>query len=197
MITIVLELGIWFWGLVIIEFLLLMWFIAADMEVASIASIIIFLFLLEWLADIPIWLWIKNNPKNLIIGLIIYIVAGTLWSIIKYYFQLSKTRRFIKEQKENWIKNDKKYDGEVISLEDYVIIKAKYDSKVRQDIKFDTSLRKLVFWAMLWPPSMIWTLLDEPIRRFFTWLINDVFIDIYRSIHKKMIDDTLKNSQIK
>lgn len=192
MVEVILGLGFWFWGLVLCEFIILICFVESEMEFASAVSLIVFILLLQFLADVPIWQWIKNNPKQLVIYTLIYIVCGLLWSLIKYYFKLSKAKRFIQQQKENWLKDDKKYNDMDISLKDYIDRQLLYSGKFeRITLNFDKSIGKLVLWAMLWPPSMIWTLLDEPIRRLFTWLIKDVFIGLYRRMYKSMIENNI------
>lgn len=185
--------GIWFWSLIFVEFILLVWFVESDMEAASFVSIIVFLVLLWWLADVPIWQWIKNNPKRLLAYSVIYVVIGILWSMCKYYFSLVKTRSFLKEQKKEWKQNHEKYDGETVNFKEFVERKCRYEYKIRKTISFETSISNLVFWAMVWPPSMFWTLLDEPVRKLFTWLIKDVFIGAYRQLHKNMIENNLED----
>lgn len=93
--------GIWFWVLIALELIFLTWFVEQCWGLASIISVAVFITLLWWLADIPIWEWIKNNPAQLAMYCLYYILIGLAWSVGKYYFLLSKTRKEIKNLKLN------------------------------------------------------------------------------------------------
>ena len=96
--------GFWFWGLVLIEFCLLTWFVEMEWGAASFVSLGIFILGIWWLADVPVWQWVKTNPWQLLKYALIYIVAGLAWSIGKYYFVLRKIRNFVKNCKKEWTK---------------------------------------------------------------------------------------------
>jgi hypothetical protein len=183
--------GMWFWVLVVLEFCLLTWFVEECWPLPSIVSLILFFVLLWWLADIPIWTWIKNNPAQLAMYCLYYIMAGIGWSIGKYYFLLSKVRKNIKKLKAEWMENKAKFeDDKIITFEDYI---SNNSFQVKYDLNFDNTAMKLTFWAMFWPTSFVWTILNEPVRRLFKFLIHDVFIGIYRKMHKVMITDLIKS----
>ena len=114
-----------------------------------------------------------------------YILAGLAWSIGKYYFLLSRTRKEIKKLKTKWIEQKDKLGEGIVTFEDYV------KSNV-YEVSFDNTAIRLTFWAMFWPTSLIWTILNEPVRHLFKWLVHDVFIGIYRKMYKVMIEDLIK-----
>lgn len=180
---IILGLGLWFWSLFFIEFFLLTWFVEEEWGPASLVSLLIFMVLIWWLADIPIWSWIRDNPGTLFKWFVAYVVIGIGWTTGKYYFVLSKVRNRIKALR-------KRYDAikhtEKTSWTDYVSRNSSYED-------FDSTATQLVFWASFWPPSMFWTLLNDPIRKLFKFLIYDVFIGVYRKMYKKMVGDLLKD----
>jgi len=179
--------GLWFWAIILVEFCLLTWFVEEEWGAASIVSLGAFLVLLWWLADVPVWTWIRDNPGQLAMYCLYYVIIGIAWSVGKYFFELRKIRKYLKEKKEYWATNKEKYDG-VQNFKQYL---EKVSSSTYNKSDFEGSSKKLVFWASLWPPSMFWTILNDPIRKFFKFLINDVFIGIYRSMHKKMIGDLI------
>lgn len=189
MIALFIGLGYWFWALFIIEFILLTIFVEQEWGIASLASLIAFIVFLWWLADIPVWTWIKNNPGTLAKYCLYYIVAGMMWSIIKYYFVLKRVQKRIKVLKADWMKvKDKLPDDNITSFEEYALKNTRYN----EPVDFEGTAKKLVFWASFWPTSMFWTLLNDPIRKLFKFLIYDVFIGIYKTMHRKMVGDFLK-----
>lgn len=179
-------LGIWFWSLVILEFCLLTWFVEEDWPAPSIASLIIFILCLWWLADIPIWSWIHDNPFSLFKYFVYYLVIGIVWSICKYYFALKKVREIVKEKR---IYYDKMEDKPK-TFKEHLHQQRTYDDNSH---KFEDTATNLIFWASFWPPSMVWTILNDPIKKLFRFLIFDVFVGIYRKMYKKMVGDLVES----
>jgi len=182
--------GIWFWVLIALELIFLTWFVEQCWGLASIISVAVFITLLWWLADIPIWEWIKNNPAQLAMYCLYYILIGLAWSVGKYYFLLSRVRREIKRLKKKWIENKDKLGDGIITFEKYL---ENNSWDVKYNLDFDNTAKRLTFWATFWPTSFLWTLLNEPVRRLFKWLVHDVFIGIYRKMYKVMITDLIKS----
>lgn len=181
--------GIWFWAIILVEFCLLTWFVEEEWGIASLVSLAAFILCLWWLADIPIWEWIKNNPARLGMYCLYYVLIGLGWSVGKYYFVLNKMRKYVKEKKEHWLANKEKYEN-VQTFKQY--LEQTRDNWSNNKTDFEKSTKKLVFWAAFWPTSMFWTILNDPIRKLFKFLIHDVFIGIYRTMYKKMIGDLIE-----
>lgn len=176
--------GFWFWALILVEFGLLLWFVEEEWPLPSIVSFVIFILLLWWLADIPVWTWIKENPWNLLKYAGVYVIAGLGWSFFKYYFHLNKMKKHLVEIKDHWradVTSDKP------NFESYL-----KDRSYGQEFNFERSASKLLFWAMWWPPSLIWTVLNDPVRKFFKWLIFTVFVGAYRKMYDRMIGSVLR-----
>ena len=97
------------------------------------------------------------NPLQTVLAILGYFVAGTLWGIIKWFF-------FVLRERDNILNalRDKHYPRpENISLP-----KASYHKD------------RIITWMIYWPFSMLWTLINDPVRRGFEW--------IYRRIGKLM-----------
>ena len=183
--------GLWFWSIILIEAILLFWFVEQEWPEISVVSVGLCLVLLWWLADIPVWKWIHDNPGKLAKYVGYYILVGIAWTFIKYYFKLKDMQGRIKSLKKSWVlwrqdASDK--DPSIVTFEDYVNRKAHAG-----DITFNASARKLTLWAAFWPPSMIWTLINDPIKKFFNWLIHDILIGAYKKMYDTMIGKMLKD----
>ena len=181
--------GVWFWALFLIEILLLTILVETEYPATSFLSIILFIFFLWWLADIPVWKWIKDNPLTLLKYFSYYIGLGIIWSFCKYYFLLKSTKNSIEKYKTSWNKMkdvDKKH---YTSFKEYY---KENDYRYGGNISFKKTNTKFALWAIFWPTSCIWTLLNDPIRKIFNYLIYDLFIGIYKKMHKVMIKDLFK-----
>lgn len=190
-----LGLGTWFWALAIIEFLLLIVFVDNEWAGASLISMAVFVILIWWLADVPIWTWIKTNPWFLLKCSVGYIICGIIWSFIKYYFALIDARKTIVQLRESWdsMHRDNTFMGPAKTFKEYIEGKTHlvYDQGVNPALNKTT--RRLTFWASFWPISLIWTLINDPIRRLFKWLIQDVFINAYKQMYNNIIGKALED----
>lgn len=185
-------LGIWFWSIIIIEFILLTWFVENEASIPSFISIVAVLFLLWWLADIPVWDWIKNNPWQLCKYCLYYIGVGLIWSVGKYFFVLKKMQEYIKRLKKCYL-NDPNKTEKVNNFKEYVDLKRNANwSNTKDYLAFENSTKKLVFWATFWPTSMFWTILNDPIKRLFTYIIHDLLIKLYRKMYDRMVGDLIE-----
>jgi hypothetical protein len=174
----------WFWGLFVLEFCLLTWFVEEEWPLHSGISIIAFIVLIWWLADIPVWTWLKDNPWKLLLYFGYYIGIGLGWSIGKYFFVLKKLRKFIKVTKQDWENmNEPKKPFQQF-------LKSRHNYKPTD---FETTTKKLVFWALFWPTSFVWTMLNDPIRKLVKFLVHDIFIGVYRTMYNAMVGNMLKD----
>lgn len=180
--------GIWFWTLVVLEFILLTWFVEQEWPAPSVLSVAVFVVLLWWLADIPIWTWIKENPKLLALYVLYYIIAGIIWSFIKFYFALNRMRGIVKDLKKNW-KQDASQDQP--TFKDYLSRQYPYKA-MDVNPENEGTISKLIFWSAFWPVSLFWTILNDPIRKFFKWLVKDVFAGVYKKMYQRMVGNLIE-----
>lgn len=85
--------------------------------------------------------YIVENPKVIIGSVVGYLVLGVVWSIVKWFIYLKGQTQRINEYGISYGVNDI-YDV----------------SKNKQ---------RILNWMMYWPFSGLWTLIDEPFRKFF------------------------------
>lgn len=205
--TLIFGFSIWFWGLLITEMLILTILVELESPMLSALSLLIFINLLWWFAEIKVWQWVKENPATLFKYFCYYIVLGIAWSFCKYYFTLKIIQKSIKKYKKQWNtinlpKNPSSTENNFTkttnrryeTFKEFYILK---DIQYNNNILFSKTNNRFMFWAMFWPTSCIWTLLNDPIKRFFNYLIYDLFIGVYQKMHKTMIEDLLKDNDSK
>jgi len=105
--------------------------------------------------------WIKANPTDFGLYAVGYFVAGTLWSVFKWYFWLLNIRRKIMEYKAVYplaTRSDLYNEGLPTDFPPQV---SKYKSRI-------------LGWMMLWPASMVWTVINDPVRHIFEWIYDHI-----------------------
>lgn len=100
------------------------------------------------LTDVKPLTWLSENPAKFAECLAAYALAGVVWGYVKWWFYLSA------------IKRDYLARGySVFSIRDF-------PPKV-SDNKY-----LIITWMMYWPPSLVWTLVHDPVYRFFNTLFH-------------------------
>ena len=94
---------------------------------------------------------IQTNPFIAVAIVAAYVIIGASWAIIKWYFYLIKER-----DKANPESN-------------FITVPRVRDHK-----------SEIIVWMIYWPFSMLWTLLNQPIK--------NIFLFIYNRIESKMQD---------
>ena len=137
-----------------------------------------------------IWGWISQNPRDTFIFLGGYIVAGVIWALIKWKSYISESARYFKFLGEKfaqevgeiganwkrWIEGLNKHRKQ-LKVNAWTSF---YDSDEPEDVinKITISARDkksiIVSWIAYWPMSIAATLLNDPIRRFFSWVYDRI-----------------------
>lgn len=120
------------------------------------------------------------NPVLLLGCLGAYLLAGVFWCLIKWRSYLGKWRRgavaWVDAERKDFFqfsdrKEELKTEEEFLKLlngDNQIgrMAKVKMTApRVRENIGLVTG------WAVYWVPSLIWTVIDDPLRRAFQWLI--------------------------
>ncbi len=102
--------------------------------------------------------------------------------MLKFYFHIDSIKREIKALKQTfltekdsitatYIKN--KSMSEQGKTDDEYVWKKFLDSKLpsdkRSQLTFSSASTRILFWLTYWPASLLWALLNDPVRRFFKW----------------------------
>ena len=137
--------GLWFWLLVVIATILLIAAIEKDspgwaaLTIFATLTLLFFGGLRTELSEIFSWIW--HNPGSFIGIFLGYLVLGTVWAIIKWYWFLLELKRKNQEEKK------KKIWGV---------------GNLARDNK-----SKIINWMMYWPFSLIWTGLNDPFQAIY------------------------------
>ena len=173
----------WFWTLLAVASIL----IIISLETtwggtgATITMIAAFLALI-FFGDFPIknvGIFIKDNP-GLTLGLVVgYFVVGVVWSLAKWYFYLNSKIDNMIDARRN--------ETSSRSLSSYE----------KEQLKSSYNKGEILSWMTYWPFSALWTLINDPIRKMFSYIFSKIE-SLYESISNKMVknlEDKLKNQK--
>lgn len=110
------------------------------------------------------WSWVVTHQMLVaqIVGA--YFLIGAFWGIARYWFFLKGVQQALQEFKENRKISGQLSDGErsdFISSQRYVRTLPPRVSDSRD---------RILVWMTYWPLSMPWTLINEPVKRFFRYV---------------------------
>lgn len=177
---------IWFWTLLSVVAILIIWFLedAIDYDrtyrdtgggTKATVTFFIFLALCYFFGSkeqfVESLYFIKDNPGTIILMLISYVVIGVIWSIVKWYFYLQgfKMHHIIRNGTENGI-------------------------SLRNIPRGSQNKNRIITWMSYWPFSMIWTIINEPVRKIFKYIYSKIE-GIYDKMSKSVFYDYISKEE--
>lgn len=189
-----------FWGMVFfggVFLVLMLYAVDHEMWVASTFVLVITALMLQFFTDYKVFTYLVNNPLTVLMWAGVYVAAGVIWSMVKWaLYALGVKERFneycVSELNDINLHNSGIIDGNVRVERRPVptkeVLLANYNKykieKLPLDVKKYKS--KITFWMIWWPWSALWTLLNDPIRRFYNMLYN-MFGGVFQKISDKII----------
>jgi len=194
---------LWFWVLLVAAFICILWALEDDEYPGTKATItcIVTLALIYFLggrsAINDLFSFVAHNPLVIAMAFGGYLLAGTVWSVVKWYFFVlnarDKYREDVSDINEEFNSNMdrlKKYIAKVESGEEKVKDKDSVLTKYKEEIERRTSANtediarskqrnmpsakgnksRILTWMFYWPFSGIWTIINDPVRRAFQWI---------------------------
>ena len=122
-------------------------------------------------------IYLFNNPLTLFEIVFGYFLAGTVWSVVKWYFFLLNKRDEYIQHIKDFIPNN--------------IVKKPYPPcvPVVSDYK-----RAIITWMIYWPFSMVCTILNDPVRRMFNFIYYKIH-DYMQSMSDKMFESYVEKEK--
>lgn len=178
--------GFWFWSLFGLASLLLI--VCLEKDNGSVATVVfvgtlaavLFLGNSGWLT------WVFQNPLYFGMGVLGYLAVGVGWGIGKWWIYVRDCAMRHRRERRTWLGSGCYQDGldvaecrvalrtEVLTGE----IKAAWQTYVRahyhgKKITKPMARRckgQITAWMTYWPWSALWTLINDPVRRTFCWV---------------------------
>lgn len=183
---------IWFW--LIFAVLTMFTIIMIRVRSESCGVFALGLFLLVWLLFGDLAEWIRPNPLRLLWYPLSYVVVGFGWCVPKWLIFLDKIKRtyiekliiFLKGRKTDKLsKDDWKDWSALIGYNPYYDAGMSFSSAtgVLTPPQFSNNKERIAGWVILWPFSMLDTLLGDVLKR-----IVDKIVSLYKRLFQAISD---------
>jgi hypothetical protein len=121
------------------------------------------------------------------LAVLVYFVAGAVWSVYKWYSYVSKKSITLVEDYKNYVDYEKMY-----SREDTIVSKSEW---IMSKLEMKDHLHRISSWISYWPASFSYTLVFHFLFNFFKRVgtfIAERFESLYRSIATAVITRAIK-----
>lgn len=165
---------IWFWILVTVISGVIIWITEEEKDgiwssnIWFIGSLVALYFLGNSEFFKGLGVYIIQNPGVAIGVFLGYIFVGSIWSIIKWFFYLKKVKA----------KHDE-YSHYSFDIKDYQIGRNK---------------ERVLHWMIYWPLSSIWTLINDPVKKAFEFVLSQ-FGGFYDKMSVRILGDLIKQKE--
>lgn len=176
---------IWFWCLIALVCVLLFAFIDHDNGAGATVTLIVFAFVQQLFGDFKVFNYVKENPLHTAKWVALYFVAGTLWSIAKWWFYVRTQREDYDEKKRRYLdRND--VDGDVIPSS----LKRGWADFAPEKPSAANNKEKILRWMSFWPWSALWTLINDPIKKLFKAIYKRL-----QNLYQRIVDHVWKGTE--
>ena len=158
-----LAVGTWaFWGLLCLAAIIMSEFIDHDHPGRATVVFFITLAVITTLGNFNPLPLILLHPGATILYAAAFLAVGTVWSVLKWFFWLRRTRRTILEIRANRP-----------GITDDRLGRELEDRGLPTDLPPQVGRYKsrIMGWMILWPASMVWTVLNDPVR----WAFEEIY----------------------
>jgi hypothetical protein len=158
-----------FWALVVLETGLLIFLIEWGRGVFATASLAVTMALLYFLGDVNFLGFVIHHPVTLVLGLVVYFAAGTVWSVAKWWLFVRDMRTRYDDLRADFCQ-EHNLDGTITEqLQPLWLERLESSGRRGRRIEIRPRARKhrgqVVAWMAYWPWSLAWTVLNDPVRK--------------------------------
>ncbi len=174
----------WFWALLAAAAVVLFVCIAGEKAGRATVSVVATFALLALFGDFNVFAYVRDHGLAFCLYLAGYFAAGTAWAMGKWWFYVRKQRAKYDERKRafldgNGIKGDAipedlKADWQRV-IAGYGIDGYGIPGYARRPVpRARDNKGRIMTWMVYWPWSFVWTMIDDPIRKFFKMIYNRI-----------------------
>lgn len=170
---------IWFCSIVAVESILLLILIENDKPGWCTVSMLSAFGLLKVLAGVNVFSEAWHHPGITALVILGYFAIGTVWSIGKWYLFVKDRRTKYDEAKAEWDAGQREvYDNLSINSNKGWTGSHKYKAFLNRNGGLAPLVRdnksRVLTWMGYWPWSMLWTVINDPIKRAFKAIYNRI-----------------------
>ena len=177
----------------------LLWFILmilAEGERAGWSWILVIAFIagMEFIGDAQIISTFTSNIPKYLMYFALFFVIGIVWAYIKFSLKMMVVKKAGEAAEIAWNEipeddNRKKNKSEdkIEELKSAYITNRMDAANAYKGRDLSKYRKSIVTWITCWPPSVLWTLLDDPIRKLGRWIYDAALENSFRGIMKKSL----------
>ena len=178
-----------FWILVAVVSILMFYFLEYDKSFRASLTLIITILFLFWFGNLS-FSYISANPLQFLAFVAGYFVAGAVWTVVKWWFFVYRMREEYNEIRESFLRSENvggpgipddlksNWYGYLRRNVNY----GKYGSRSRLKLiangveppKPNDFKSRIYSWMVFWPWSMVYTLIDDPVRKIFRFIYRNI-----------------------
>lgn len=194
----------WFWVLVAAEIGWLVYCAAAECKAwQSLISVLLFLGILQCISDVNVLQFLWHNPVLILATTVCYLLGGCVWVFPKWWLFCKEHLRKYMDLREAFLRQSNLPAGSAIPdehkdnwAEYYKRNNGYYESRCVVKPEPGDYKNRIITWMTLWPLSFLWTMLNDPIVRFFQHIyyeISGVLRRISENVFKDVAQDFEKD----
>lgn len=137
----------------------------------------------HWILGMNALAWVSTHGTETFLYVLAYLVAGVVWSFLKWLSYCFKYRDAYREaQRQATINN---HNLRLYTPREF------YPNHYGEPLLASNNKKRIVFWMSLFPVSVIGTLLNDPVRRLFKFLFERLSAS-YQYIADAVVGDVNK-----
>jgi hypothetical protein len=150
-------------------------------------SLIVFCVALWLFGDVNVIKLTTKEPlftSGLLVG---YFVVGVIWSLAKWWFFVRQCRERYGKLRSTFLKKrGYRRDGSIPETEreqwqEWLNGQLRYDRGYQLRPTVQQNKSRILTWMIYWPWSAVWTVLNDPVKRFFKFIFNQMKV-VYQKI---------------
>jgi hypothetical protein len=157
------ALGLWFWALAAVVILAAVISVENEKFTVTTPVVVVGIAALIWLSKFDVFGWARHNMGTIAIAIAVYLSVGVLYGVVRYMFYVHKVADKLDTYAHRYGYNTKALTKKQAS--DFAL-----NAGLRNfPMKVADSKGRITFWMIYWPFSAPWTLINEPVTRFFNF----------------------------
>ncbi len=157
------ALGLWFWALAAVVILAAVISVENEKFTVTTPVVVVGIAALIWLSKFDVFGWARHNMGTIVTAVAIYLAVGVVYGVIRYMFYVHKIA-----DKLATYAHDHGYNIAALTKSQAATF-ASYTGVRNFPLKVADSKGRITFWMIYWPFSAPWTLINEPVTRFFNF----------------------------
>lgn len=127
-------------------------------------------FATNYLTGVKVFDWVSENPLGAALVILAYLAIGVVWSIAKWAFFVYAERRAYDRMKTDFLLARQCGNSSGAVPKELQGDWGRYIAHRRFPPHAAHNKTRIVTWMAFWPWSLVWTMIDDPIKRIFEFL---------------------------